>query len=205
MSEQAKKAEAALRTMASARFEPSRIDGEERYRIDLGGETRAFTVEELIEIAEACAAGKSWDELEIRGEPAGTKEEPEPEAEQAGSAPEPAPGGEPAEPNRAAEESGRAALLNEEERAAAIRNFEKFTKKFPDVLDLPVEVVEAVRGGDGLLDAYLTHENTALKSKVAALEKNESNARRAAGSARGEAGDDEDTAELMAIFDSIFR
>ena len=40
---------------------------------------------------------------------------------------------------------------------------------------------------------------------IAALEQTERNARSTPGSALGEADGDTDTAELMAIFDSVFR
>ena len=196
--------------LKSAGYEPERGGGEERYRIDLGGEVRAFTAGELCEIASACAAGKRWDELGVEGAPAGLPGpgETDPERGTERDA-EPADSGEERlialERDTLAEDNPIGAALTEDERARATAEFERFVAQYPDVTDLPVEVVQAVRRGTPLLDAYRAHENGALRAKLAALEQNERNARRSPGSARGDGDGDADTAELMAIFDSVFR
>lgn len=210
MADRKDSAAAALGLLESAAYEPERSGGAERYRIRLGDEVRAFTADELIAIAEACAAGKRWDELGVEGVAAGEVppgESAPPDRAEADA--EPTESGEERlyalERDTLAEDNPIGAVLTEEERARATAEFEKFVAQYPDVLDLPVEVVQAVRRGKSLLDAYRKHENGALKAKIAALEQNERNARSTPGSALGDADGDNDTAELMAIFDSVFR
>lgn len=92
----------------------------------------------------------------------------------------------------------------EKEQEVGDDEFEKFVERYPDVRDFPEEVAEMVSNGAKPLDAYRDYEIAQLRAKVAALEHNETTAKKAIGSAKGDASDDE-LREIEAIFDAIFR
>lgn len=109
---------------------------------------------------------------------------------------------------------GKTAQLTEEELllcascvlAAGDRKQEEFTRfveKYPDVREFPQEVEQRISAGESPLDAYREYELTALRAKLAALEKNEQNIKKSTGSAASDAGELE-TSELDAIYNAVF-
>ena len=123
---------------------------EKTYLIEVGGEQRALTVEELLEFAQRCASRLDTADGELP-------------------------------------------------------DLQAFIQQYPDVNDIPDEVAEAMRGGQGLLEAYRAYENAKLKDELGAMRKNESNKKQAMGSARGEGGADGELDELMRVFESVFK
>ena len=81
----------------------------------------------------------------------------------------------------------------------------EFVQNYPDILEFPSEVEQAILGGKNPLDAYRSYENEQLRRKLRALEQNEANKKSSIGSAKGEAGSDGELDDLMAVYNSIFR
>lgn len=80
-------------------------------------------------------------------------------------------------------------------------SFARFAREYPDVKaeDIPAKVWQdfAANKGD-LADIYARHENTALKAKIAAMERNEDNRKRSTGSRKSSG------AKAKDIFDSAW-
>ena len=93
----------------------------------------------------------------------------------------------PAEPEKP-EEKKEEKPADDEETAKARRNDEAnaFLKAYPDVdpKSIPKEVMDKWRAGVPLLQAYTMYENQKLKAELAALEQNNKNSARSAGSAK---------------------
>ncbi len=81
----------------------------------------------------------------------------------------------------------------------------EFVQNYPDVREFPPAVEEQIKQGKHPLDAYRTYENAQLRSQLRAFEQNEANKQKSLGSARGEAGADEELDALMAIYHSVFK
>lgn len=81
-------------------------------------------------------------------------------------------------------------------------SFARFAREFPDVKaeDIPAKVWQDFSAGKGdLADIYARHENTALKAKIAAMERNEDNRKRSTGSRKSSG------AKAKDIFDSAWE
>ena len=80
-------------------------------------------------------------------------------------------------------------------------SFARFAREFPDVKaeDIPAKVWQDFSAGKGdLADIYARHENTVLKAKIAAMERNEDNRKRSTGSRKSSG------AKAKDIFDSAW-
>lgn len=106
------------------------------------------------------------------------------------------------------EKGSRAAALAELEEAASLGSVPElleFIGAYPDVHVLPEEVLDAVKGGKKLMQAYAEYENAKLRDELTAQKQNRRNAERTPGSVRSDAGEDGELEELLAVFDSVFR
>ena len=101
-----------------------------------------------------------------------------------------------AERRRTEEETARAA------QKARNQDLLEFVQEYPDVKEFPPEVLEAISKGQKPLAAYQAYENKQLKAKLAALQKNQDNKQKTAGSMRG-AGTPEEADAFSSGFDSI--
>ena len=85
--------------------------------------------------------------------------------------------------------------------ASRKESFARFAREFPDVKaeDIPAKVWQDFSAGKGdLADIYARYENTALKAKIAAMERNEDNRKRSTGSRKSSG------AKAKDIFDSAW-
>lgn len=78
----------------------------------------------------------------------------------------------------------------------------EFVKAYPDVQEFPPEVLDDISKGQKPLAAYQAYENRQLKAKLAALEKNNDNRKKTAGSLKG-SGTPEEADAFLAGFDSV--
>lgn len=83
--------------------------------------------------------------------------------------------------------------------SAQRQQFADFVAKYPDVKELPQEVITSLDKGVPLVYAYAEYENKQLKSKLAAYEKNTANKQKSTGTMLGEAAN-EDTDDFLAGF-----
>lgn len=93
----------------------------------------------------------------------------------------------------------------EESELSDVPDLLEFVKQYPDVREFPEPVAELIRQGKSPVEAYRAYENEDLRNKLRAMEQNAANQKTSLGSARGEAGDDDDLGEIMAIFNSVFQ
>lgn len=101
-----------------------------------------------------------------------------------------------AERKRAEEETARAA------QRARNQDLLEFVQEYPDVREFPPEVLEAISKGQKPLAAYQAYENRQLKTKLAAMQKNQENRQKSAGSMKG-SGTPEEADAFSSGFDSI--
>lgn len=81
----------------------------------------------------------------------------------------------------------------------------EFVREHPDVFELPSEVVDKLKAGMKLSQAYAMYENEKLREQLSAVKQNERNAQTAPGSALGDAQGGSEVDELLAIFNSVFK
>ena len=84
-------------------------------------------------------------------------------------------------------------------------DLQAFMEQYPDVTEIPDEVAQAMRGGEKMLDAYRKYENAKLKEELGAAQKNALNRKQAIGSMRGDGAEEDELAELMRVFESVFK
>lgn len=89
--------------------------------------------------------------------------------------------------------------------AAAPSELDEFVRAYPDVFELPAEVLAAVAAGRGLLEAYRAYENEGLKQQLRAREQEARNAATSTGPAAGAGAGDPELDALLAVFDSVFK
>ncbi|MEG0832827.1 MAG: hypothetical protein RR058_07565 [Oscillospiraceae bacterium] len=99
----------------------------------------------------------------------------------------------------AAKKDGEAAKLLEN-----VPELEEFVQKYPDVLDFPKEVEEKIRRGKTPMQAYLEYENEELKRELSQSTLNQKN-KKVPGSAQGDAESEDETDELLRIFNAVFE
>lgn len=80
-----------------------------------------------------------------------------------------------------------------------------FVHNYPDVREFPEEVAEQIKNGMPPLDAYRAYENKQLRAQLDALTQSEKNVKTSLGSAKGEAGSDDDFDSLMAVYNAVFK
>ncbi len=84
-------------------------------------------------------------------------------------------------------------------------DLQAFIRQYPEVTDIPDEVAQAMRGGQGLVEAYRMYENARLKQELEAARANERNRAQAIGSVRGDGAADGELDELMRVFEAVFK
>lgn len=93
----------------------------------------------------------------------------------------------------------------QEERAAAEQQrqdmYQELIREYPDVKQLPDEVIQAIASGIRPLEAYRAYENRKLKNELAILKKSVENRQKSTGSLQGDAP--EETDDFLVGFNSI--
>lgn len=86
-----------------------------------------------------------------------------------------------------------------QKQSAQNKQFADFVAKYPDIKELPQEVISALDKGVPLAYAYVEYENKTLKARLAAYEKNTTNKQKSTGSMIGEVAN-EDTDDFLSGF-----
>lgn len=79
--------------------------------------------------------------------------------------------------------------------------YQELIREYPDVKQLPEEVVQAITNGERPLEAYRAYENQKLKNELAVLKKSVENKQKSTGSLQGDAP--EETNDFLMGFNSI--
>lgn len=83
------------------------------------------------------------------------------------------------------------------------QQFDEFVKAYPDVKELPDEVLEKIIGGETPKSAYVQYENKQLKAELAAIRKNAENRQNNIGSIASEDGADNADTFLTAFCSAL--
>ena len=80
--------------------------------------------------------------------------------------------------------------MEQDRKEALKQDYIELVRAFPDIKELPKEVVNAIAGGESPKSAYMAYENRQLKQKIAAMENNLKARSKYAGSMLGNADGD---------------
>ena len=106
---------------------------------------------------------------------------------------------------RDAAPSGADGGLEEAASLGSVPELLEFVREHPDVNELPPEVLEKLKKGKKLMQAYAEYESERLRDELAAERQNRKNSERSPGSVSSAGGDDSELEELLAVFDSVFK
>lgn len=79
-----------------------------------------------------------------------------------------------------------------------------FVKVYPNVSEIPQEVVRDVAGGMSLMSAYMKYENAQLKTQLSTIQTNQNNKKKALGSLSNDAGTT-NSGGMTSIIDNVFN